>query len=81
VTFAGQEIPLFQVGSGVNYVIMGGDVSRFAATAGELRFTALPQYYGMLDNIQFSPLPIPEPGAWGLLAVGVGLLVWRLRRR
>ena len=78
VTFAGQSVPLLQMGTGANYVIIGGDISTFAGQTGELRFTAPPESGGLLDNVQFS---IPEPGVFGLAALGAVLVGWRVRRR
>ena len=75
--FAGQLIPLVQVGTGPNYVILGGDITGFAGQTGELRFTG----NGPLDNIQFSNQPIPEPGVLTLLSVGAFLFISRFRRR
>jgi len=72
VTFSGQVIPLVQIGSGPNYVIEAGDISQFAGQTGELRFTA---GSGILDNIQFSSSPIPEPTTGGLFVLGGLLLV------
>ena len=70
VSFAGQNIPLVQLGSSGDNVIMAGDISMFAGQTGELRFGGA----GLFDNIQFSPSAIPEPGA---LAVGLlGAIVW-----
>jgi hypothetical protein len=74
VTFAGQVIPLTQIGSGPNYIIEGGDVSQFAGQTGELRFTA---GTGTLDNIQFSPIAIPEPT--GTTLFGIGALLFGSR--
>jgi hypothetical protein len=75
VTFNGQLIPLVQIGSTPNYDIMGGNISAFAGQAGQLLFTALPGTginagYGVLDNIQFSSLPVPERGTLALCALG-----------
>jgi hypothetical protein len=80
VTFNGQAIPYGIIGTGPNYTIYGGDISAFAGQTGQLRFSG---NGGMLDNIQFSNLPIPEPGVFGLAALGALLLGWRLllRRR
>jgi hypothetical protein len=84
VTFAGQDIPMTQIGSAANYAIYGGDVSVFGGQTGELLFTALPQHGGLLDNIQFSTSPIPEPTVFSLFALG-GLLIgcrqWRKSKR
>ena len=83
VSFDDQIIPLIQIDSTANYVIMGGDISPFAGQTGQLLFTALPNGgYGMFDNIQFSNIPVPEPGTWSLLALGVTLMGFsRLTRR
>lgn len=34
-----------------------------------------------VDNITFAPLPVPEPGTWVLMAVGLSLMAVRLRRQ
>lgn len=81
VTFNGQIIPLVQTGSTANYVIMGGNISGFAGQTGQLLFTALPNVgYGLLDNIQFSTSPVPEPSTLGLTALGGLLFASRCRK-
>lgn len=90
-SFAGQDISLFPVASGSNYILYEGDISRFAGQLGELRFSAEPTLSNpnntfALDSINF--LPIPEPGVGALCLVG-GLVVgfrcrvqlWKMRRR
>jgi hypothetical protein len=77
VTFAGQPIPLVALGSTSTYTIFGGDISTFANQTGEL----LLQGGGLLDAIQFSGQRIPEPGIFGLSALGTLLLGWPLLRR
>ena len=78
VSFAGQQIPVIMVGSTSAATILGGSIASFAGQTGELRF----QGGGELDNIQFSDQPVPEPGVFGLSALGALLLGWRsLRRR
>jgi len=71
VAFAGQQIPLVQIGSAANYKILAGDISAFAGQTGELRFTAPLGGGGLLDSIEFSTQSIPEPSVFGLLALGV----------
>jgi hypothetical protein len=79
--FGGQQIGLALLGgSSSTYYVWGGDVSRFAGQRGELRF--LGDF--ALDNIFFSDLPVvPEPGIFGLSALGalvLGSRVWGRRR-
>ncbi len=80
VSFGGSPIPLVQLGSGANYLIVAGDISSFAGQTGELLFIALPHHGSDLDNIQFSNQPIPEPSTFGLFTLGTLLLVSRKRR-
>lgn len=91
VTFNSQLLPLVFLGNGMSsggnaYEILGADVSAYAGQSGELRFTSLPSggitplNLTYLDNIQFSNQPIPEPGVFGLFALGAFLLGWRFRR-
>ena len=78
--FGGQQVPLTILGgSSSTYYTWGGDISSFAGQTGELRF--LGDF--SLDNILFSNLPVPEPGVFGLSALGALLLGWRVlgRRR
>jgi len=83
VTFNGQVIPLFQLGSRTNYTVYGGDISAFAGQTGELRFTspASGPVVALLDNIYFSTQPIPEPSVLGLFALGLSFLGWRSRSK
>jgi hypothetical protein len=69
-----------------DFGVYGADVSSLAGLTGELRFTGLaPRPFGLngalLDDINFSPIPVPEPGSLALLALGLlGTLWWRRRR-
>ncbi len=75
ITFGGQAVPYVAIGNGPNYTIYGGDISAFAGQTAELRFTALAHTGGgLIDNIQFSPSQIPEPGSLALLGVSALLL-------
>jgi len=80
VSLAGQPIALVQIGSGVNYVLYAGDISQFAGQTVELRLTThgTPDYpFQMvnLDDIEFSPVPIPEPNPLSLFALGSLFLI------
>jgi len=75
----GQTIPIFQIGSGPNYALWGGDISQFAGQTVDLRISTLqtPQnlwYSSSLDDITFSPVAIPEPSVLTLSALATGLL-------
>ena len=84
VSFGGATIPLFLISVESGYGRWGGDVSAFAGQSGELRFTALgmpaPTFGFFLDDIRFSPLPVPEPSSWALLALGAALIFITRRR-
>jgi len=82
VTFAGNSISLVQLGTTASYSIYGGDIATYAGQTGELLFTdiASTSQPMMLDSIQFSTQPIPEPSVFGLLALS-GLLFCLRRQR
>lgn len=85
VTFNGQVLPLVVVGNIPNYAIYGADVSSYAGQTGELLFTGLggsalnPSSIGgfILDNLQFSSTPVPEPNTLALAALGTLIFCWR----
>ncbi len=77
VTFNNQAIPYFATSSGAGYTVYAADISAFAGSTGQLLFTAMPNTWAMIDNIQFSSSGIPEPATVGLL--GLGLLCFALR--
>jgi hypothetical protein len=76
VTVGGQTIPIVEVTQiSSTLALYGGDISAFAGQAAEVRFTALLKGSGppgsiVLDAIQFSPAPIPEPSALAFLVLG-----------
>jgi hypothetical protein len=73
VTFNGQPLSFMDISNTLNYAIWGADISAYAGLTGQLLFTTPGLNYGMLDNIQFSSVAIPEPSIFGLLVLG-GLL-------
>lgn len=81
ITFNGQLIPYTAIGSGADYTIYGCDISAFAGQTGELRFTTLPNTSALIDNIQFSNLPVPEPSVFAVSALGALLVGRRVLRR
>lgn len=81
VTFNGQVILFNVISSAPNYVVYGADISAYAGQTGELLFHAPWPHYGtLLDNIQFSSSPIPEPSALSLFSICM-LLTWCWSRR
>jgi hypothetical protein len=80
VSFGGHALSLSVLGITPNYDIYGADISAFAGQTGELRFTAPPQTLNIIDNIQFSDQPVPEPGVLGLSALGALLVGWRVHK-
>ena len=81
VTFNGQNISYGAIGTGANYTIYGANIASYAGQNGELLFTTPVQTVGLLDNIQFSSSPVPEPSELALLALGGLAYAWRYRQK
>ena len=90
VELGGHLLSLIPLGNGSNYVSYGADISAWAGQESDLRFTAFssdqPSDGGslfVLDSIQFSTTPVPEPSTFALFAVAgaFGWFYWRRRRR
>ena len=62
---------------GGSYTIYGADISGFAGQTETLTFSGS----GLLDDIQFSTVAIPEPSAISLLCLGSGVLFYVRRRK
>jgi hypothetical protein len=82
VSLGGQNLSLFALSNGPNYTLYGANIPGFAGQVEQLTFSALraPTVYGNdwnIDNIQFSDQSVPEPGVFGLSALGALLLGWR----
>ena len=90
ITFNGLPLSFAILGNTANYTIYGADISAYAGQTGQLLFTALdgeeivppnyPEYggSGIIDNIQFSSSPVPEPNKSVLACLGGILLASRL---
>ncbi len=74
ITVNGTPVPILSLGGN----LYGGDVSAFAGSTAELKIInawELDRRRTVLDNITFSPIPVPEPhtlvlmGFWGILLV------------
>jgi hypothetical protein len=79
ISFNGQDLTWLAVSNALNYTVYGADVSAFAGQTGQLLFSAGANAYAELDNISFSTLPVPEPSAFALTALGTLLLGFRRR--
>jgi hypothetical protein len=77
VSFGGQSLSLVVLSTTPNYYVYGADVSALVGQTGQLLFTAQPGDYNIIDNIQFSSSPIPEPSSLALGALGASLLGFR----
>lgn len=84
VSFMGQNIPYYPLFPVFGSEMYGGDISAFAGQTGTFLFTEAPGVsnpfaISYLDNISFSPNPVPEPETWALLICGavlVGVVSW-----
>jgi hypothetical protein len=84
VTFAGHSLSFRPISSTASYETYGADITALAGQTGEIQFTTSPFGGGnLIDNIQFSDQPVPEPSVSSLSALGALLMGWRLlyRRR
>ena len=83
VALGGQTLSLIPLQAGANYILYAADIHGWAGKTAELDFTCIAQRphgadtYLYLDSIQFSDQSVPEPGVFGLSALGALLLGWR----
>ena len=80
VSFDGQTLPLTMTGSTENYNIYEANISAFAGKTGQLLFTTVVGGQDVIDNIQFSSSPIPEPSTLSLFSICILFLCWRMKR-
>lgn len=81
ITFGGESLPYFRIGTSESYDAFGTDISAFAGQTGELRFTANGLSGALLDDIRFSTVAVPEPGTVSLVVTGIAVLCWKAFRR
>lgn len=81
LTFNGQPISFIDISNTLNYAIWVADISAYAGQAGQLLFTTPVNTGALLDNIQFSSIPVPEPSMFALTSLGALFLGFCRRRR
>ena len=80
LSFNNQALSFVSISNVLNYAVYGVDISPFAGQTGQFLFTVPVEGYALLDNIQFSSLPIPEPVEYALAVLGVLTLGFHFRR-
>jgi hypothetical protein len=83
VSLGGQDLSTSALATGLNYTLYGAAIPvAFAGQSEQLEFSALGGLNNYtIDNIQFSASSVPEPGAFGLFALGGALLGLRHRKK
>lgn len=81
VTLGGQNLFYMALLSATNYTVFGADVSGFAGQAAMLSCSVQGYSQFVIDDFEFSPRLIPEPGALGLVGIGSFCFAARWIRR
>ena len=79
-SFNGQPLAFYAMSNDPNFTVWGADISAYAGQTGQLLFTAPWQTTALLDNIQFSSSPVPEPSVFSLFICGTFLIFYRVTR-
>jgi hypothetical protein len=79
VTLGSMEVNMIPLSSSSLYTVYGANIASLAGQTEQLSISALPTaqdpFNGFfLDDIVFSPMAVPEPSTWSLMACGAGLL-------
>jgi hypothetical protein len=80
VSFAGQPLSVIAIASNPDYTVWEANVSAYSGQTGELLFQVPWESQAILDNIQFSTQPVPEPDTISLMG-GLLLLLLSLRTK
>ncbi|HEY5043104.1 MAG TPA: PEP-CTERM sorting domain-containing protein [Verrucomicrobiae bacterium] len=81
VSLGGVNLSYATISTGANsfgqsYSVYAANISGFAGQTETLTFSSPSGIYAVLDNIQFSPVAIPEPSAISLIFLGGGALIY-----
>ncbi len=81
VSLGGKSLSYFALSTTPNYTVYGADISAFAGETATLSFLEAERGgWSEIDDIQFSPQIVPEPGGAALFLLGLGMLT-SVRRR
>jgi hypothetical protein len=81
VSLDGQDLSYEPLSSFPTYTVYGADISSFAGSEETLTFSAIPGAAGgILDDIQFSSMIVPEPSMRSLACVSGGIFICVLNR-
>lgn len=81
VSFNGQALSFSAISNAPDYAVWGADISAYAGQTGEFLFNVPWQNSALLDNIQFSTSPIPEPSTFGLFVLSGLFFAWQRARK
>lgn len=77
IYFNNQALSFEGISNALNYTVYAANILPFAGQTGQLLFGTTGHSIALLDNFQFSSIPIPEPGEFALAALGALLLGFR----
>lgn len=80
VSFDGQPLFFTDISNALSYAVWTADISAYAGQTGELLFTCAEHNAGMLDNIQFSSLPVPEPSTLSIFGTCILFICRGMKR-
>ena len=75
VSLGGASLSFFPLSTQPDYTLYGADISAFAGQTANLTFMAVTRG-GEIDDIEFSPQIVPEPGGAALFLLGLGMLTY-----
>lgn len=79
ISLGGQSLSLVTMSTGANYTLYGADISSFSGQTATLELLAGTLTEHLIDDIEFSPQPIPEPTSLTLVGLSGALLLTRRR--